>query len=621
MKRLYTIPLLALLLVTLSSHLSAQTAGRAYIGYAKYSDQIWEADGFSINVDAKVGCAILLTKDMLEPYYGGTIVGMRVGWDISSKTGKYEGFVRNSLNGEDLSTGSATVRYSYTSAEPGWNNMTMSEYVIPEGTEQLAVGFFTNLKKGEIAIPKVYPSYVKHSCYLWVDGDFDNDGNPVWYDNSSQGILPILLTVKDTEGTFSYLPVITFMLDDGVVTSDAAATTLMRVQNKGAQTIKSLEFTTRYGDEVYQQKVTLSKNIPQGATSGLFMAPLYCFGSGDVELSITKVNDKDVANPPSRKVNLIGVPSSISSKYKKRPLMEYFESENNYRSAGYFDEYIEPNMLGKLNKYTLVCQHLDDQFMTGDDDATTLALLLCDNDSSAVSIPNMSIDRSISTDNFYYQQVSRNYPMFDVLITPGNTYDNALKHPTFVAVQAAGNLGDDNETLTIEVKGDVAAGVLPSGEAPNLTVYLMEHFVLSDSQLFRNDKEKEDYMGEYVHFNVIREILTEVNGNPINAEGEFTANYTTTLDPSWNPENLYIVAFVHRNGALGGKRMQVFNSTEGQIDLTNGIGKIQAEGSKMGNDAVYDLSGRHLSNLNASTINLQSMKKGLYIVNGKKVVR
>lgn len=610
MKHQYFLHLAALVAaLLLPTGLSAQTANRAYLGYANYSDQLWEYSGIAIDRDSKVGCAILLTKDQLEPYCGGTIVGMRVGWGTSTQTGKCDAFVRNTFNGEDLSTGTGTVRYNYSSTEPGWNNLTMSDYVIPEGTEQLVVGFTTTVKKGVYAIPLVFTSYKAHSCYLWYDGDNDDEGNPAWRDGSSQGVLPIILVVKDTDGKFSYMPVITYMIDDGVVAAGEASTVLMRVQNKGAQTIRDMEVTSRMGDQVHTQKVTLSKSVPQGSTSGLFMAPLWCFGSGEVELSITKVNDNPVPNPPSRKANLIGIPAEVSKNYTKRPLLEYFESENNYRSAGYFDDYIEPQ-LRTLVKFTLVCQHLDDQFMTGDDDATHLALMLCDNDSAKVSIPNMAIDRGISTDNYYYQQVENAKPMFDVLVTPGSTYSNALKHPTFVAVNAAGSLADDKETLTIDVTGDVAAGVMPAGEKPNLTVYLMEQFVNSDSQMFRNDKEKEEYMGEYVHYNVIREVLTGIDGDPIAPEGEYSAHFTTALDPSWNPDNLYVVAFVHRNGALGGMRMQVFNSAEGKIELADGIKGIMARPNADGQ--WFDLSGRRLNT---------PQQHGLYIVNGKKVVR
>lgn len=607
MKRLYFF-FVSVLLTGLPIHLYAQTAGRAYVGYVQYNDQIWESDGWSTDQNAKVACAIRLTPEQVALYRGCSIVAMRVGWDLKTRTAACEGFVRSSFNGEDLTTGKVTAKF-------GWNNLTLTEYVIPEDAAELIVGYSMTVNKGEIAIPKLYPQNVPNSCFLWQEGDVDESGNPMWVDMSETGSLAILLTIKDPDGRLSGVPIVTSFMDDGVVSTESPSTVLMRIRNSGSQTIKSLDVTSRQGDNVYTQTVNLSKNIAQSTTSSAFMVPLQCFRSGDVEFSITKVNGKELATPITRTVNMIGIPSSVSKKYTRRPLIEYYESENSYMSARYFDEIVEPSLEGKLGKFTFVSQHMDDQFMTGDDDATALALQLCDNDSSQVSIPAMTIDRGISIDNILYQKSTASTPMFSVLYEPyaSQTYNSALKHPTFVSVDVAGNLGADGETLTVEVTGDIAAGILPEGEKANVTVYLMERFVHSDSQLFWTDKEKEAHMGEYVHFNVIREILTAPEGDALTSGGDFTANYSTLLDPSWNPENLYLVAFVHRDGKLGGKRMQVFNSAQGQIDLANGIGEIKDESLKMREGTVYDLSGRRI----AST----SQPHGVYIVNGKKMVR
>lgn len=88
MKHICSFLLLLCLLLSGSLQIMAQTTtGKVYVGYAKYDDQIWEYDGLSLQFDAKVGCAIRLTKDMIAPYIGGSIVGMRVGWDTSTQTG------------------------------------------------------------------------------------------------------------------------------------------------------------------------------------------------------------------------------------------------------------------------------------------------------------------------------------------------------------------------------------------------------------------------------------------------------------------------------------------------------------------------------------------------------
>ena len=614
MKRIYAfVLLLGLGFAGCLQSVAQSTTGKVYAGYAKYDDQIWEYDGLSLQFDAKVGCAIRLTKDMLAPYVGGTIISMRVGWDTSTQTGTYEGFVRKDFNSENLSTGKKTVRYSYSDTNPGWNDMNMTSYEIPEDVDQLIVGFTTNLKKNVCAIPTLYPHYTPNSCFLWVEGDNDAEGNPNWVDMNDKGILPILLVIKDTKGTFNYVPVINLLTDNGIQCTEEASDVIMRIKNMGSQKINNIEVTSRQGEQTWSKTITAS--IASGATSKIFLAPIYCFHTGDVELSITKVNNKDLTNPVTHIVNTIGVPRDVANQYTRRPLVEYYESENNYRSARYYDEYVRNPVTAKRNAITFVCQHLDDQFMTGEDDATSLAVQLCSGDSGRVSIPAMTVDRAMATDNILFQMATTSTPMFDVLTQSSDAqsvFNAAAGRPTFVGLNVAGTLATDGETLTVNVGGDVAPGIMPEGEKLRLTVYLMERNVESDSQLFWNEDEKEQYAGMFTHPNVIREILTPEDGMPIEAGGTINERVGTTLDSSWNLENLYLVALVHRDGKLGGKRMHVFNTAMGEITEATGIGEIQNAKSTISND-IYDLSGRKVMS--------DKMSKGIYIINGKKVIR
>lgn len=619
MKRQLFFAVVAAFVMSFSLEAMAQagssTSGKVNLGYAQYDAQIWEYDGFSLDHDSKVGCAILLTRSQIEPYIGGTIVGMRVGWDTSEQTGTYNGFVRKTFNGEDLTSGTATVKYSYSDTNPGWNNMTLTRYVIPEDVDQLVVGFTTNLKKDVCAIPKVAPYGVKNSCYLWVEGDNDTQGNPAWVDMSAQGALPILLTIQDTNGNFNFLPAITSFYYDGVVRTDQTGSALVRLRNNGSVAISSLEITSRQGDDVYSQKVTLSKSLAAGLSSSSFLIPVKCFRSGNVELSITKVNNKDLTKPISRMVDIIGIPGNVAEKYTRRPLIEYYESENNYRSARYYDDYIEPGIdLYRNGEITYVSQHLDDQFMTGEDDATALMLALCDNDSSAISVPSMTIDRAFSTDNISYQLNAAWNPTFATLIGQyfTNTIDYAIQHPTCLSVEASGVIAENGEDLTVTVGGELAdaEACMPEGEKLCATVYLMESAVETDSQVFWTEKEKEEHLGAYEHANVIREVLSDPKGDVIENPATWTGTYQTTLDPTWNRENLYIVAFVHRDGKKGGWYMHVFNSCEGYILDASGINDTKSDMLNGKSSMTYDLQGRRVSRAS----------KGIFINGGKKVI-
>ena len=617
MNKIYAFLFLFLPCCGLPQHALAQggkTTGRAYLGYAKYDDQIWEWDGLSLDHDARVGCAIVLTREQLLPYVGGTITALRVGWDTSQQTGTCQGFVRQTFNGEDLTAGNATtVRYNYNDTYPGWNNVPLTRYVIPDDVEQLVVGFTTRLKKDLCAIPLLHKGEVPNSCYLWVEGDTDETGNPNWVDMRQRGTLPILLAIQDTKGTFNFLPAITSLTTDGVVLTETTSGALLRLHNAGSQPINSIELTSRQGEEIYSKDVSLSKAIPAGTTSSSIMVPLYCFHSGDAELSITKVNGNDLAQPAACNLQLIGIPDEVAAQYTRRPLVEYYETENSYMAPRYYDEYVGPSLRGKLGRMTFVCQHLDDQFMTGDDDATVLALKLCDGDSSQVSIPAMTIDRAVSTDNILFQKNITTNPMFDVLLEPyaSQTLNAALNHPTFASIDVEGQLADGGLTLTAKATAHVARGILPEGQHLRMTVYLMEREVETDSQLFWTEEEKTERQGHYIHANVIREILSQPDGDPIDSDGSSTLSYTTQPDPDWNTDNLYLVAFVHRDGALGGKAMHVLNSAEAELTIDDGIDTL-ADARRSPAARPYDLAGRPVPATDA--------RHGIYIVGGKKTV-
>ena len=211
--------------------------------------------------------------------------------------------------------------------------------------------------------------------------------------------------------------------------------------------------------------------------------------------------------------------------------------------------------------------------------------------------------------------------MFSVLYEPyaSQVLNEAMNHPTFAAVEVIGGWQQDGETIDIIAQTDVARDILPQDEAPRLTVYLMERNVDSDSQLFWTDKEKEETMGHYTHVNIIREILSDVEGDVIQ-EGTATATYQTQIAPDWNKDNLYLVAFIHRGKDKGGKYMHVLNSAEGEITVETGIGDVESSKLKVESlsGAVYDMSGRKMANGKSAS---GKLSKGVYIINGKKVIK
>ncbi|MDY6205992.1 MAG: Omp28-related outer membrane protein [Prevotella sp.] len=574
------------------------------LGYASPNDYIYEYDGLSVDEDQKVGCAILVTAEMLQPYAGGEIVAMLAGWDTSLSNGDYSCFVRKGFLGEKVA-GNSTAK----NVGLGWNKIDFDQtYVIPETPENLLAGFYVDLKKDVISIPTLYPRNVRNSNYLWRTGEVDDNGNEVWSDFNSVGTLPIILIVKDTEGKFTSMVSLNSLLVDKVVLKDSTLTAIASITNKGSEPVKTLEVTTVLGEQQLTHEFTLSSPVAQGSAKRISV-PVKSFGSGTSKVYISGVNGKPNGIEASLPNNIIAVPKEVADRYNFVPVVEYFESENSYKAPRYYEEILAPGLENYKDRMIFVSQHMDDQYATGDDDATKMSLDFCNNDSLKVELPCMGVNRTYYSIIGKYIPFAPATPLFSVMYPQfaAKVYDFVLQMPTFASV--SGTARHSAEEMSATIKGDIATGIMPENEDLYLTVYLMERDVESNSQMFWSDDEEEAHQGKFVHKNIIREILSEgIYGDRISGDGSYEKTYATELDPSWNAENLYVVAFLNRGLQNNNFERQIINASEIYLSTSTGISVTNAGDKEK--QPVYDLYGRRVS----------KMSQGIYISNGKKFV-
>lgn len=586
-----------------------------------YQGTIYPGDGFTFNEACRVGAGVYFPKSMTAPYAGARIVGLRLGWNDTESTATYEGFLTKGINGEEIATKETTVNF-------GWNNLFFDEpLVIPEGGEDLFGGFYVDVNTGVCCIPTLFPEKTPNSCYLWHEGDLLPDGGKAWLDLSLEfRPLAVQLIVEDTDGSLAHFALINSVRAEEISTIGTNGTASLSVSNLGTDDIRSIDVATRFGEQTSSMPITLSSVLVAGDTKTISV-PVWCFGTGTHAVYISKINDEANNHLQECEVNLIGVPESVAAEYDHRPLIEWFVSENNYKAANYTDEVLMPAYEKYSDRMTLVSQHLDDQFMTGEDDAVKMLLDYVHNDSSEVSVPCVMINRAHYAANIV---ASANTPAFPVLFPQfaEMLYENVLEHPTFAGIEAEAKL--ENGKIHVNVSGHIAEGVMPENEPLYLTVYLMEKNVVSDSQLFWDDKEEEAHSGTYTHPNILREKLTPFYGRQLESNsGDFSAEFDTETDPSYNTDNLSVVAFINRGLANGNFSAQVINSTEAPVidptgihnaDCGNGIAVESRNGSfhaDRGTVEVYTSDGRRVAN--------RRLDAGVYLVkvtaDGRSTVR
>lgn len=596
------------------------------LGYAHgWETQIYQGDGFSNEKGGKIGAAILITKDMLKPYVGANVVGIRIGWngfDFNTNkvvTGECDAFISKGINGEEIAT-------KHTPLDFEWNVVELDNPIaITEDVTDLFVGMYAEIPAGIICIPTLNAYPQPNSCYLWDEGDVAGDGSKNWYDGSKDfRPLAFQLIVEDTDGRLANVAIVGSMFSEEICVVGQNAPVNVSIRNGGTTDISKLEVTSYYGDKSEAVAFNLSRAIAWDESSSALI-PVRCYGTGTHQIAITKINGVAVESPMRYDVPLIGIPEAAAQAHKFRPLLEWFVSENDYRTPQYTDELLLPGLAEYPDQITLVSQHADDKFMTtGEentyDDASVMLLDYMNQDSASVSLPCQMLNRTRYT-NYYLDlstiasspAFSALYPMFSVPI-----YAEMLKLPTFASVNAAGTL--EGQKIKITVSGNIAENVLPAGEKLNLTVYLMEKDVLTDSQIFWSDKEEDEYEGEFTHPNVIRELVTPFYGMQLeNAAGAFEKTFEVDLSGTdYDKSKLSVVAFLNRDIKNGNLHAQVINSAEAPVIDPTGIqsvengsgvtvesrnGRFQAS---RGTVEVYTSDGRRVAN--------SSLNAGVYLV-------
>lgn len=599
------------------------------VGYDFPNDYIYQYDGIGgLEQDARIGAFIVLTPDMLRPYAGTTIKSLRIGWADPDHTTTAELIIRTDLDsqkGEVLAKGSGTLSYKST-----WNTIALSEpYVIPAEPVAIYVGYYANVKKGAYAISKLYPAYQPGSCYVWRnDLDKDQQGNEIWTDLTDMGALAIQAVVEGTSAQLNNMLEVRDLTYFPIQTLGATTTQgIVKVSNKGANTVSKFTLTYTLGDETYDQVV--SCNVAKG-TNATVTIPFYGMGTGKGTVRVSKIST--AANKIEREFpfDMIAVPTEVAKKYKRRPVIEFFESEGEYRVPLYYDDYFMAGYRKHANNVTLVAHHLNDQFMLGRDEATTMMIDFADGDRNQVSIPALMIDRTKQAANpATLLDAPYDFVVFE-WYADQYLYNPAFAVPTFASLDIV-PATTDGTSGTFNVEGRIEPGVLVD-EDLYVTVYMVEDQVETDSQdkpITYDDKDdkgddkddKGDDKGEgfapgyYVHDNVIRERLTPMYGRKVTADatGMFSETFEFELEDEYKRDDMRFVAILHRSSE-GHDRFHrnVINSCE--VKGTSIFGTIDGI-IRTANPALagtyYDLLGRTAS---ATT-------RGIMVKDGKKIIR
>ncbi len=216
----------------------------------------------------------------------------------------------------------------------------------------------------------------------------------------------------------------------------------------------------------------------------------------------------------------------------------------------------------------------------------------------------------------YYPQYSEYAAeLFDELVN--SVYDDL---PAFASVDIDAEY--DASQLTIKVSGEGVTGASNILDGQRITVYLIEDGLVSSQLNYYATGYVEN---NYVHNNVLRAIISNEGypwGDEINwtTDNTYENDYVVTLDDSWTPENMRVVAFISKSFAYDAMPPYGYwyysDFDEGYVNNTNMVALTPSTGiskTVSNNDVTessrFTMDGRQLSSP-AKGLNIVKMSDG-----------
>lgn len=531
--------------------------------------------------------AICLSEEILKPYVGKNIVGMRFGLTEEIGNSSVSLFKQGgSAPGEVCRT--ADVQ----NGAVGWNEVKFDEPYTIQAGEVLYAGYsYTQLsnKKDYKSFPFSAVEEGLENQSLWVYCKIGN--NAGWNEFGMGGAnMSIQVLVEGDFAEYAVLPE-DFGTLKGAKNKDLAVA--VKFMNNSKEAVSSLGYVVSVdGVAGSEQSVDVSPAVGVGAY-GTFKANVPCGnteGLKEVKVEVTKVNghkngaSSTVAN---------GKISIADKMYERNVCIEEFTTEkcgNCPRVAGFLHTYLEE---ADPTRVFAVCHHAG--FYT---DWLTKAcdnkLLYLFNDGGSSYAPAMMFNREPAFDSQYAAGQKDN-----VTIPNSAAEIKAIANSFLDETMADAKL---DMTLTYD-EGESKVVIVVTGESNKgydtenalLTVYLTEDNVKAKNQ---------SGASKFYHQHVIRDYNSNW-GDPLTwNDNKFSATYEFAVDEAWKKDDLKVVAFLNKHNTKNRLDNRIENVTG--KDLIEKLTAIESVGSA--DNAV------EVARYNAAGQRINGKQKGLNIV-------
>ena len=498
------------------------------------------------------------------------------------------------------------VRTQYADLLQGWNDILFDEPLVI-GDDPIYLGVQAYETIGTSYPLVVYtPAIVPHSCFI-------NIGKTSWEEYTDRGTPLILALVEDEAAAcFERTAYAQTTTHPQTVAPDRDFEGELYIHNFTSEPIQSVEIAMQ-GEGASSptlRTITLPEPLPAyGSTivSAQLRAGTAESTTASWMASVTKVNGQE-AQPGRPGITKLYV---TYDNFIRTPLIEEFTSQRcvNCPQMAYF---LEKALQEYQGDYVYVAHHsgfAEDVFTTQPDREILYVFGGYQNEYN----PAIMYNRAILEDE---NQIIRG--VRDMSPQP---YRQALALAAEMAAMAEVNIESVNGQVT--VSGRVARDL--AGKPLYLSCYLIEDGISTDKypQLGMNDADAPSDLKDVFRHNgvILHYFTTDAIGDLLNVEanGSYSVTYPMVEKDGFGGTARRLVAFVHKVNKDDPYDTYVLNAAEMHLDDEDGINSIVNGQWTMDNEeaAIFDLSGRRIFSAEANS----SLKKGLYIQKGKKIIK
>lgn len=582
-------------------------------------------DGFTGTF--KVGGFI--ANSMLADYVGCKIVGVR--FYLMNPVGKSTAFVTTVAAYNGYISDSPVLSKELATTGKGWN-YAMFDYSYTIGNSSSLSGFVIGYDFNQVSNDNpdrpIGVSGKGASSGFMIYGDCGDNGVGWYNQGTSYGNVMVQLIIERDGGFLAYDLALDKMLPIKFAKSGERQTFSVYCRNVGTAADASATFGVAVdgkevgvfnNDEPIGSKSALiepSFTMPEGLSAGTHSLAVYLKTVAGAAPEGNLGNDRLES---TFKVYDESFP-------RQKQLVEHFTSEYcMYCPRGYN---VLDYLLEKRDDVAWVAIHND---MSGESDEYTLdgnatfSYLSCASSLPSASFNRYYLDGTLNSGNTLGLPIS--YPdnqqeaaadMFSELLDL-----SAREYPSFTTIDLATDYDEATRQLNVKVSGRVAKDMdTMLGSDAVVTVYLTE------DGLWGKQKDGSVWINKFPHSHTLRQALTSMYGEPVNAaNGTYEKTFSTLIDTKCDASNMNVVAVVSRpmkvtqkNGTmyLASSPTDLWVDNTEMVKLgssTTGISTVSNDNAGARTTGVYTLGGTYVG---TSSVNLP---KGVYIVNGKKVVK